>query len=233
MGAEWRILKKIVQVGGITMHALVIGATGATGKDLVEQLLADSEVEQVSLFVRRDLGLRHDKLHAHTIDFDRPQHWHQLVKGDVLFSCLGTTIKAAGSQDEQWKVDYDYQYQFADAASANGVPRYVLVSSTGADSNSRVFYSRMKGQLEEAVKKLPFDAITILQPPILDRKESDRAGEKFGLKAIQLVNKLGLAKSQRPLPTDELAATMIRAAKDNTTGITVWSGEDVRTPHQI
>jgi len=212
------------------MHALVIGATGATGKDLVQQLLADESVERVSVFVRRNLALQHDKLHIHTIDFDRPQHWSQLVKGDILFSCLGTTIKAAGSQEAQWKVDFDYQYQFVDAASANGVPRYILVSSSGADAKSRVFYSRMKGQLEEAVKKLPFEAVTIIQPPILDRKDSDRKGEKMGLKVIQVLNKVGMFRSQRPLSTQELAATMIRAAKENKTGITTWTGEEVRTP---
>lgn len=214
------------------MHALVIGATGATGKDLVEQLLNDEQFEKVTLFVRRSLPLQHEKLHTHTIDFDRPQHWHRLVEGDVLFSCLGTTIKAAGTQDEQWKVDYDYQYQFADAASANGVPNYVLVSSTGADPKSRVFYSRMKGQLEEAVKKLPFKSITILQPPILDRRDSDRTGEKVGLRVIQVFNKVGLFKAQRPLSTRELAATMIRAAKQKRSGISVWTGEEVRTPTQ-
>lgn len=210
------------------MKALVIGATGATGQDLVDQLLADATFEEVHIFVRRELALRHEKLHTHIIDFDRPQHWHRLVTGDVLFSCLGTTIKEAGSKKAQWKVDYDYQYQFAEAARENGVPTYVLVSSTGASSTSRVFYSRMKGELEVAVKKLGFPSLSIVQPPILDRKNSDRAGEKAGLKAITALNKVGLFKSQRPLPTEELAQVMIRQAKEKPPGTHVLSGKEVR-----
>lgn len=210
------------------MKALVIGATGATGKDLVELLLDDATFNEVHIFVRRELPLSHEKLQTHIIDFDRPQHWHGLVKGDVLFSCLGTTIKAARTKDAQWKVDYDYQYQFAEAARTNGVPTYVLVSSTGASANSRVFYSRMKGELEVAVKKLGFPSLSILQPPILDRKDSDRAGEKAGLKAIEVLNKVGLFKSQRPLPTHELAQVMIRQAKEKPPGTQVLSGNDVR-----
>lgn len=213
--------------GGIDMEAIVIGATGATGKDLVDQLLEDTAVERVRIFVRRDLKLRHDKLETHIIDFDRPQHWHQLVQGDVLFSCLGTTIRAAGSKPAQWKVDYDYQFQFAEAARANGVPTYVLVSSTGASPKSRMFYSRMKGQLEEAVKKLGFSSITILQPPILDRKDSDRRGEKTGLKIIKTINKVGLLKSQRPLPTADLARVMIQVGKEAAPGTRTLSSHDM------
>ncbi|MFC4355034.1 NAD(P)H-binding protein [Chryseomicrobium palamuruense] len=210
------------------MKALVIGATGATGRDLVDLLLEDGTFEEVHIFVRRELPLRHKKLQTHIIDFDRPQHWYRLVTGDVLFSCLGTTIKAAGTKEAQWKVDYDYQYQFTEAARTNGVPTYVLVSSTGASSTSRVFYSRMKGELEVAVKKLEFPSLTILQPPILDRKDSDRIGEKVGLKVITVLNKVGLLKSQRPLPTRELAQVMIRQAKEKPPGTHVLSGKNVR-----
>ena len=86
------------------MHALLIGATGATGKDLLELLLKDNAIHQVDIFVRRHPDLQHNKLNIHVIEFDRPEQWKHLVKGDVLFSCLGTTLKAAGSKDAQWKI---------------------------------------------------------------------------------------------------------------------------------
>ena len=129
------------------MKILLIGATGATGRDLLKLLLDDSEVDSVVIFVRRDVGIEHHKLTIHVIDFEKPEEWVHLVNGDVLFSCLGTTLKDAGSKAAQWKVDYDYQYSFAKAARQNGVECYVLVSAMNASSNSGFFYSRMKGKL--------------------------------------------------------------------------------------
>ena len=209
------------------MHALVIGATGATGKDLVELLLQDESFQQVDVFVRRVLEIQHDKLNIHVIDFDRPEEWAHLVTGDVLFSCLGTTIKAAGSKENQWKVDYTYQYEFAKAAKQNGVERYVLVSADFASPKARSFYSRMKGKLEEAVIKLDFSSATIFNPPILERKNSDRTMENLGLKAIQFINKAGLLRSQQPLPTEILAQAMINSAKKDDKGLNTIKGKAI------
>ena len=164
------------------MKALIIGATGATGKDLLSQLLADDTYAEVHCFVRKPLALTHPKLHAHVVDFDTPEAWADLVRGDVAFSCLGTTLAVAGSKDAQWRVDYDYQYAFAQQCKANGVPSFVLVSAAGAKAQSKLFYNRMKGALEEAVKKLNFPRLLIFQPSVLIRSNSDRAGENLSVK---------------------------------------------------
>ncbi|MBO6029689.1 MAG: NAD(P)H-binding protein [Bacteroidales bacterium] len=195
------------------MKALVIGATGAVGKDLVEQLLKDDAIESVAVFVRRPFAVEDPKLTVHVIDFDHPEQWKNLLQGDVLFSCLGTTIKAAGSQEAQWKVDYTYQYEVAKAARENGVGTYALVSSIGANPKSKIFYSRMKGELEEAVKQLGFPVCYILQPPSLIRKGSDRFGEKAGVVMLKALNAIGLMRSWTPMPTEEVAAAMVRLAK--------------------
>ena len=195
------------------MNALVIGATGAVGMDLVEQLLKDDAFERVTVFVRRPLAVENPKLTVHIIDFDHPEEWQKLLQGDVLFSCLGTTIKAAGSQEAQWKVDYTYQYEAAKAACANGVEAYALVSSIGASPKVKFFYTRMKGELEEAVKKLGFPACFILQPPSLVRKGSDRFGEKAGVVALRAFNAIGLMRAYKPMPTEEVAAAMVRLVK--------------------
>ncbi len=210
------------------MHALVIGATGATGKDLVEQLMKDDSFKKVDVFVRRPLDIQHNKLTIQVIDFDQPDEWRDLVIGDVLFSCLGTTIKAAGSKVAQWKVDYGYQYEFAKAAKENGIERYVLVSAEFASPKARSFYSKMKGELEEAVKELGFSRLSIIKPPILMRKDSDRNFEVLGLKIIQLVNKAGLLRSQQPLPTEVLAQAMINSAKQTTSTNEVLIGKAIR-----
>ena len=195
------------------MKALVIGATGATGKDLVNKLLEDKDFQEVHAFVRRPLNIKNKKLKAHVVDFEKPEEWKDLVKGDVAFSCLGTTLKDAGSKDAQRKVDFDYQYQFAKNAKENEVEDYILVSSYGANPNSKIFYSRMKGELEKEVKNLHFNKMTIFQPGMLERKDSERTGEVLGGKIIKFANKLGICESQKPLPTDVLAQAMINSSK--------------------
>jgi len=195
------------------MKALVIGATGAVGKDLVGQLLADDAFEKVDIFVRRPGGWNSPKLNTHVVDFEKPEEWKDLVTGDVLFSCLGTTLKAAGGPAAQWKVDYTYQYEVARAARENGVPKYVLISSIGADSQSKIFYTRMKGELEDAVKQLGFPSCFILQPPSLIRKGSDRFGEKAGVALLKAFNAVGLMRKWQPMPTESVAKAMIRLSK--------------------
>lgn len=203
------------------MKALVIGATGAVGKDLVQQLLADESFERVDIFVRREVKLSSAKLFFHVVDFDHPETWADGLKGDVLFSCMGTTIKAAGSQEAQWKVDYSYQYEAAKAAKANGVNTYVLVSSVGANAKSKVFYTRMKGALDDAVQELGFEGCFILRPPSLVRKGSDRFGEKVGIVALKAFNAIGLLRKYTPMPTEVLAATMIDLAKSGRQGVEI------------
>ena len=191
------------------MKTLLIGATGATGSDLLKLLLDDDEVESVDIFVRRNTGVEHPKLTVHVINFEKPEEWSHLVKGDVLFSCLGTTRKDAGSKAAQWKVDYDYQYSFAKAARQYGVECYVLVSAMNASSKSLFFHSRIKGKLDEDVTNLGFPKLLIFKPPSLIRKESDRKMEKMGVKVIGFFNRLGLMKSLKPMSTDALAKKML------------------------
>ena len=190
------------------MKALIIGATGATGKDLLTQLLADDTYSEVHCFVRKPLTLTHPKLHAHVVDFETPEAWADLLRGDVAFSCLGTTLAVAGSKEAQWRVDYDYQYNFAEHCRNNGVPTFVLVSAAGAKAQSKLFYNRMKGQLEDAVKELEFPRLLIFQPSVLIRSNSDRSGENFTVKAFKFLNKLGILKRYRPMPTSVLAEKM-------------------------
>lgn len=209
------------------MHAILIGATGATGNDLLDLLLKDDTYKQVDIFVRREVELQHDKLRIHVIDFDKPEQWKHLVKGDVLISCLGTTLKDAGSKEAQWKVDYDYQYQFAKAAKENNVNHFVLVSSSSSSPDSRFFYLRMKGRLEEAVKSLGFSRLVIFNPPGLVRKNSDRTGEVVGMKAIQFLNKIGIIRSYKVMPTEILARAIINSTKNKENGIFMLKGHAI------
>jgi uncharacterized protein YbjT (DUF2867 family) len=196
------------------MNTIIIGASGLTGSFLLQRLIDNPEVKQILSFARRNSGESSLKLKEHIIDFDKPEQWKELVRGDVLFSCLGTTLKRAGGKQQQYKVDYSYQFEFAKAAAENGVPTYILVSSTGANAKSAFFYMRMKGQLEDSVKELQFQNLHILRPNILDgeRKEK-RTKEKIALKIIKFFNKMRMFKKARPTHADELSKEMIQLAK--------------------
>ena len=211
------------------LTAIVIGATGATGSALVTQLLEDSRFKSVVVFSRRALSITHAKLTCHIVDFDNPQLWADLVKGDVLFSALATTLKQAGSQKEQYKIDYTYQYQTAETAAANGVEAYVLVSAMGANENSMLFYPRIKGQLDKAVASLPFKQIHIFRPGFLLRQpDKIRPMEKLGIAIIHGFNKLGLFKSQKALPVEVLAQKMRDVLfKPTTTNFQVYSLDSI------
>ena len=193
------------------MKAIVIGATGATGKSLLPLLAAGSEVESIDCFGRRHPDFIHPKLYAHQIDFAQIETWRNDVQGDVLFACLGTTLKAAGSKEAQWAVDYEANFEFAKAARENGVHTLVLVSASGANAASRLFYQRMKGELEEAIIALNFPRLIIFRPPLLIRPNSDRLGEKIAERILHGFNRIGMLKSQRPLAVEKMAQAMLKA----------------------
>lgn len=208
--------------------ALVIGATGLVGKELVGQLLEDGRFGRVLVFVRRTTGRTHPKLEEHLVDFNNPGSWRDLVRGDVLFSAMGTTIKKAGSQEAQYKIDYTYQYEAARAAAENGVPTYVLVSSAGANARSRIFYSRMKGELEDAVKGLPFSQIRIIQPGILagDREEF-RLGERIGIGVMSVLGHVPGLTAYKPYHASVVARSMINAALHGEGRVRTYKLKDV------
>ena len=203
--------------------ALVIGATGLVGSQLVNLLLTDERFDKIKIFTRRSTGIAHPKLEEYIIDFDQPAQWQHLLTGDILFSTLGTTLKKAGSKSEQYKIDYTYQYTTAQAAAANGVADYVLVSSAGASVNSKIFYSRMKGELERDIAKLPFKHIHIIQPGILTgpRKEN-RTGEKIGIALASVLAHIPGLTAYKPISAGTVAQAMINASFDDSQPLQVY-----------
>ena len=154
------------------------------------------------------------------VNFDTPDSWKKQATGDVLYSAMGTTLKAAGSKDAQYKVDYTYQYQVAKIAAANNVPEYVLVSAAGSNPASKIFYSRIKGELERDVKKLPFDTIHIVRPGMLGSGRKDtRPGEEIGIKAMKIISFIPGLSSLKPIEGTEVAQAMINATFKQETGI--------------
>ncbi len=208
--------------------AIVIGATGLVGSELVKQLLKHETMEKVKVFTRRPTGIKHPLLDEHVISFDYPDEWQGKVTGDVLYSTLGTTLKQAGSKEAQYKVDYSYQYDFAQIASANKVPAYVLVSSMGANPGSSLFYPRMKGELDQAVQALPFKSCVIMRPSILvGERENKRVAETMAHQVMKVVTRFVL-KKYKPITGAEVARAMIVASLENQKpGISMYEADAI------
>jgi uncharacterized protein YbjT (DUF2867 family) len=197
--------------------ALVIGATGVVGQQLVELLIADQRFSLIKVFTRRNLSIDNPKLEIHLVDFGQPELWQHLLTGDVLFSSLGSTIKKAGSKENQYRIDYLYQYQTASFAAANGVPTFVLVSSMGANPKSNFFYPRMKGELERDVKEIGFQRLAILQPSILDGNRIEkRFAEHFSVCMMQIFKYIPGLWKYRPIQARIVAQAMINLACNET-----------------
>lgn len=162
---------------------IIAGATGLVGQEIVQGLLADETVIEVHSIGRKMPALRHPKLRAHVVSFsDLPA----MPPADEVYLALGTTIKVAGSQEAFRAIDFDANLAVAKAALAAGVKRVGLVSAMGADSGSKVFYSRVKGELEDALANMPFQGLVIARPSLLigDREavaQPARRGEQLGV----------------------------------------------------
>jgi uncharacterized protein YbjT (DUF2867 family) len=200
--------------------AIVIGGTGMVGTQLIQQLIDHPDYSEIVSLVRRPSGVSHPKLNELVINFDEPEKWKDLLVGDVLFSTLGTTMAQAKSKEAQYKVDYTYQYVVAQIAAHNGVPAYVLISSAGANAKSGVFYSGMKGKLDEAFQLLPFSVTSIIRPGQLDGDRMEkRATEKMALSVMYALNKIGLFNGYKPIQGWEVAKAMINAANKKQSAI--------------
>lgn len=209
------------------MKAIVIGATGAVGKELVKKLLARNEYTEVVTFTRRPLQMENKKLISHVVNFDDPSSWKDLVKGDILFSALGTSLKQAGSKEAQYKIDHDLQLAFARTARENGVPHLVLVSSAGADPSSSFFYMKLKGLIERDVRALLFPGLSILRPPSLIRPHAKRPMETISVKIIQFINTFGFLRSMAPVHVSLVAEKMADIGARTFQGEEIYNGQDV------
>ncbi len=195
--------------------AIVIGATGLTGKFLTRFLLASDTYEKVVVFTRRAFPESHPKLINHVVDFDCIAEWSHLIQGDDLFSCMGTTIKQAGSRAAFYQVDYTYQANVIEAAAANGVTRLFLVSSPSASAKSPIFYNRVKGQLDQFAQQQSFATLVLFKPSIIfGEREDHRTAEAVGKKVLQAATRwIPGAKRFRPISGKTLAQAIVACAE--------------------
>ncbi|MBK5721732.1 oxidoreductase [Dysgonomonas sp. Marseille-P4677] len=214
----------------MTKIAVIIGSSGLTGSQLLKTLLSSNVYHKVISFVRRSSKISHPKLVQYVVDFDNPQSYENLIEGNDMFCCLGTTIKKAGTEEAFEKVDLHYPIQFAKAAANKGIKQFSIISTLGANPKSGNFYLRTKGKCEDELRKLPFQSISIFRPSLLlgNRKEF-RLGEKLAEYAMRILSVflVGSLRKYRSISIKKVAYAMFQIAQQNTVGYHVYESDEI------
>lgn len=210
--------------------ALITGATGLTGSTLLKTLLDSDYYNKVSILTRRSMGISHPKLEERIVDFDKLQVAN--CQADDIYCCLGTTIKKAGSQQAQYKIDAEYPFRIAQLGLEAGASQYLIITALGASAESSVFYNRMKGEVENKLKTLPYRSLHILRPSvILGNRQEFRLGEKIAVGFIKVLGivMVGPLLKYAGIHADKIAKALFAKAKEETAGQYVWESD---TLHQ-
>lgn len=224
---------------------LIAGATGLVGREAVKACLQDEGVTEVRALVRRPLTLdavlgglaaeapaispsQRARFQTVQADFQRLDREPATFQVDTVFCALGTTIRQAGSQAAFRQVDFEAPLQIARMAHAQGAKRFLLVSALGASSSSRVFYNRVKGELEDAVSAIGFEQLLIARPSLLDgdRPES-RPAESIGLMLAKALGFL-IPESHRPVHVRQVARALLHEAREGGAGRRVLTNARMR-----
>ena len=193
--------------------AIVLGGTGLVGRSLVNQLVDSDHISKIITLTRNKAEHASLKVNNHIINFDKMEDHESLFRGDLFFSCLGTTLKEAGSVEARHQVDLIYQYKAASLASGHEGCHYLLVSASGANSKSKNSYLQMKGELEEKVQALPFKRISLFQPSLLiGKRDTLRVGEAVASRILPFFCKIPGLNRYRPIRGDQVAEKMVHVS---------------------
>ena len=211
--------------------ALIAGASGLIGRRCLDLLLAaDDRYERVISIGRRELPLQHPRLEQRVVDFNDLEKEQLRLIADDVYCCLGTTIRQAGSEAAFYKVDYTYVVTLAAVLSANFASQFLVVSVLGADADSRLFYKRVKGEMEAAIKQTKFRAIHIFQPSLLlGERSNPRLGERVTAVVLALVSPLliGALRPYRAIRASTVAQAMLDAARQDGGGVRTYRSDEI------
>jgi len=212
------------------MTATLVGATGLIGSYLLEELLNDPYFDTVRILIRRPLDITHSKLEKKIVDFnDSDSLLVALSNNDVLFCAIGSTMKKVkGDKEAYRKIDFDIPVNLARFCKMVGCEKFILVSSAGANSKSRNFYQRLKGETDEAVKSVGLKTVHIMRPSLLlgERKEF-RFGENIG-KAVMTSLSFFIPEKYKAIQGKDVAKVMLALAKKNDEGVFVHENTEIR-----
>ena len=216
--------------------ALVVGATSLVGKELVKVLLASDKYNKIIVWVRQTVGIDHKKLEEKQIHFEILNSYEIDKAVDHLYCCLGTTIKKAGTQKAFKAVDFGYPLLLAGKAKDAGVQQFIIISAMGAAVNAMSFYSRTKGEMEEALQRLDLHGLQIVRPSLLlGKREEFRIGEQLAAMLAGLIPFLfiGSLKKYKPIPVREVAYAMYRIANQARPGNHIYESDKLAALHQL
>jgi uncharacterized protein YbjT (DUF2867 family) len=212
----------------VPLSVMLVGATGLVGRECLRLLLADDAFGRIIVVTRRPLSpeVRSPKLETHVLDFDHLNEYDTLFRVDAILCALGTTIRAAGSRTRFRTVDYEYPLAFAKLGRRQGCEHFLVVSALGANSQSRVFYNRVKGQLEESLRGLGYPRLTIVRPSLLLGPRAElRLGEEVAKRVTRWLGPL-VPRAFKPVEARTVATAIVRAARENGSGVRIIeSGE--------
>jgi uncharacterized protein YbjT (DUF2867 family) len=211
--------------------ALIAGSTGLTGGYLLNLLLESPNYNKVISLVRKTTGQQNDKLEERVTNFENLESEISTLRADDVFICLGTTIKKAKTQENFKKVDLEYPITIAETLKKNGAKQLAVVSAMGANSKSKIFYNRTKGQMEDALEKVGYENLFILQPSLLMGNRNEfRLGEKIGQKVMCIVDPLmvGPAKKYRSINAYDVAYAMLALCNGSLEGVNRIESEDIK-----
>jgi uncharacterized protein YbjT (DUF2867 family) len=206
--------------------AIILGASGATGSELLQRLLADNRYSKIKIFGRKSLNLTNSKIEEHVIDLLQLEKYAADFTADKVYCCIGTTKAKTPDKDEYHKIDFGIPVTAAKLAKANGIDTYIVVSAVGANKSSSIFYSRTKGKMQEAVQQQSIPNTFILQPSlIVARRKESRITEQLFIGVWKLVNPLlwGGAAKYRSVTADNIAKAMVWLANNNYPNVIVTS----------
>ena len=200
------------------MKLLLVGATGLVGREVLRLALADTRVSTVVAPVRKALP-PHAKLHAPLVDFDQLPPDAPWWQADAVICTLGTTMKLAGTRQAFLRVDHDYPLAVARLALAAGTRTYALNSAAGANAASRIFYNRVKGELERDLEQLGFASLTLVRPgQIGGERDVARAGAGAALRQLRVLGPV-LPRRWRINPAPRIASALLEAALAGAPGV--------------
>ncbi len=211
--------------------AILLGASGLVGNKLLTLLLESPVYTQIILFNRKVSSVKHPKIKEYVVDFSQPQSYQNAIKGDVIFCCIGSTKAKTPNPADYRKVDYDIPLIFAQEGFKNGVQAFHLVSSLGAYANASNSYLKLKGEVEDAIKKINLNSLYIYQPSfLLGNRLKNRNLEKLASFFITLINPLlvGGFKKYRGIQAQTVAQAMLNTSLIGTTGIHSYTSDKIK-----